>query len=733
MIRAPRPDRETRPRWRPWGALLLLALLADPAGAATGPTLLGTGDWLGRLDPVQDTGGAVRLAAFQDRFEPEQRILLCVGNVLGPDPVMTTSGGPVVVEALDRLGAVAWLPADHDFARGLGHLLGLTRTARVRLVTTNLVWQDSGDPVGAPYLLFERGGRRIAVLGLLGPDQINHLDVADQRRLVIDPPLVSARTWARRIREQHAPDVVVALARLDLEQETMLLEAGSGVDLIFGGLVGRDPTTSPQRDLSSGDGKHALHGGAFGQTLCKAELQTDPEGRVQINTRITRLHGPWQPSPAVQAFQGWWEAARASLLAAWERAHEGLAALDPRLEAGEARSLIAEVCREQAHGELALFPGGLFESPALLGAIRHPRALLALVRWEDALVTVDIPGSRLAGLMGRVRDPVTAGWRRGPSGWLVNGHPLDERSTYRVVVTRPMAYPPPGGPEGLESFHPRILPFTVRRAVERELRALGATGRMLGADHRSGLEDDLFWKSSFQFMTDAQQRNVDTRNGRYPELPWQSDRSGLNWGGEATWQLGTAWGPHDFAQTLQLAYRADQLAGGASQTSTDLIQALGTYRGTLGGSDLFRPFGSYQVSTRFSPDASGKGFLLGQFGGGISHTLLPGIDLREGLEFRRQFLDPAVPDRLGGTLLLAMKGAWQGIQLSSQSRVFATGDWQKEGILLDEEAQVQVPLGSVTALTLRFNAYKNTREAEWALRQLLGLSFRFDRLEALGT
>ena len=712
---------------------LVLLFLVAPARATAEPTLLGTGDWMGRMDPVQDLGGTVRLAAFQDRFDPASRLLLCSGNMLGPEPMMATAGGPALVEAMDRLGIAAWLPAEHDFAGGIDRLLGLTRTTRVALVTTNLVWQDSGDPVGAPYLLFERGGRRIAVLGLLATDHTNHLDVADQARLVLDPPVASARTWARRIQERHAPDLVVALARLDLEQETALLAAGSGVDLVFGGVAGPDPTTSPHRDLASGDGKHALHGGAFGSTLSRADLVVDPEGRILTSTRVARLHGPWPPSPAVEAYQSWWESTRTSLQAAWEAARQGLAELDPRLEDREARSLVAEICRKQAHTELALFPGGLFESPALLGPIRHPRALLALIRWEDALVTVDLPGSRLAALMGRVRDPVTAGWQRGTAGWLVNGHPLDERSTYRVVVTRPMVSPRPGGPEGLESFNPRGLPFTARRAVERELRTLSTEGRPIGTEYRSRLEDALFWKSSFQFTTDAQQRNIDTRNGLYPELPWQSDRSGLNWGGEATWQVGTAWGSHDFAQTLQLAYRADQLAGGASQTSTDLIQAAGTYRGTLGGSDLFRPFGSYQVSTRFSPDARGTGFLLGQFGGGISHTLVPGIDLREGLEFRRQFLDPAVPDRLGGTLLLAMKGGWQGIQLSSQSRVFAPGDWEKDGILLDQEAQAQVPLSSITALTLRFNAYKNTRESTWALRQLLGLTFRFDRLEVLGS
>jgi hypothetical protein len=673
------------------------------------------------------------MAAFLDRFSPDARLLLSVGNVLGPQPMMASSGGRATVEAMDLLGVEAWLPSEHDFSKGLDGLLALTRTARTRLVTTNLIWQESGDPIGAPYLLFERGGKRIAVMGLLGTDHVHHLDVADQRRTQIEPPLASARSWARRIRERHAPDQIVALARLDLEQETSLLEADSGVDLVMGGYLGTDPSRELFRELASGEGKHALHGGAFGTTVLRADLDESPvDGRLQVVTRVNRLRGPWQPTPLATWVQRWWQDTLLTLERAWTAANMDLGRIEGIEDGKIARNLVAEICRKQARGEICLLPGGLFEDGALIGLIRQPLALMAMVRWEDALVTVDVPGSRLASLMARVRDPVTAGWSLGSAGWSVNGHPLDERSTYRVVITRPMLSPGATGAENLDIYYPRVQPFTVRRAVERELRALARTGKPLDRNYHTGLEQEAFWKSSLLFTTDAQQRNIDTRNGRYPELPWQSDRSGLNWGGEATWQLGTAWGLHDFQQTLQLAYRADQLAGGASQTSTDLIQAAGTYRGSL-GSELFRPFGSYQASTRFSPNARGQGFLLGQFGGGISHTIVPGIDLREGLEFRRQFLDPSVPDRLGATLLLAMKGAWQGIPLSSQSRVFTTGDWEKEGILLDEEAQVSVPLGPVTALTLRFNAYKNTREAEWALRQLLGLSFRFDRLETMGS
>ncbi|MNL48813.1 hypothetical protein D3C87_1716960 [compost metagenome] len=50
-----------------------------------------------------------------------------------------------------------------------------------------------------------------------------------------------------------------------------------------------------------------------------------------------------------------------------------------------------------------------------------------------------------------------------------------------------------------------------------------------------------------------------------------------------------------------------------------------------------------------------------------------------------------------------------------------------EGVLLDDESVVSLPLTDTTALSYKFNAYRNTLYPDWATRHMVGLVFKFDQ------
>ncbi|HAN04399.1 MAG TPA: hypothetical protein DCQ25_03920 [Elusimicrobia bacterium] len=206
-------------------------------------------------NPTRLIGGFPALAALLKK-ETTPYILLDSGDMFQGTPEGILTRGLSSMALMNQLGYAAAVPGNHDYDFGADNLRSLFGSANFPLLAANIYNKaDGGKPdYVKPYAVFERAGRRIAVLGLAGkhtatstrPENVKHLDFRDET--------AEAARWLPVLKEQ-APDAVIVLThwgldealslkRLDLSTWTFTAEpvgtlqivrAVPGIDLLLGG------------------------------------------------------------------------------------------------------------------------------------------------------------------------------------------------------------------------------------------------------------------------------------------------------------------------------------------------------------------------------------------------------------------------------------------------------------------------------------------------------------------
>lgn len=727
----------------------LEALLELPEAPRPRPLiLLHSNDGYGRLDPLLkdpyhlnqpgEVGGILRAESWiqAERARGTPLLLLSAGNVLGPDMLAAASQGRSIVQVMNRLGYDAWLPSLYDFGYGLDVLQERIRESSASVVLTNVRWSDGGGPLAAPYAVFHRGGLCVAVVGLADRDLLGHLDYSEQARLVVDPPLEALKRWLPTIRREATPDAIIALTHLTLDEEMPLLSRDSGLDLLIGGFNSSQPTTVAVHELVGLDGKRALHAGTFGTSMGKVRITFEPDpagsyrlGRLEPDVvRLDDEVAPRRPG-ATSDLRVLIDQLRRTEARHWHRDHGDLAWLAEGRATGSTMVMVAEIMRLRARTEVGIVPRGFFHPEQVYGPITSAKSLFYAMPWEDALTVTQVPGDRLAALFRKLLahgSPAAflAGMALRNDRIFVNGRELDPQDLYTVATTWPAATGRIEALAPLSSGEPRALPVSVRRAVIQYFRDQARIGKTVSPEGFPDYYHWPFWKSSLQFTTDLQSRAVDTAGHRYPDLAWKADKSGMSWGGDLIYLFGTAWGAHQLEDTLNLSYHSDQLAEGQSQTSSDKIQFISDYRADI-LSTLLSPFATLTLTTRFLNDPPPP-FFLAQMGAGVSH-LWGSLELREGVEYRHHVFDPTQLDKTGGTLSLGYRGMLGWFEVNANLKLFATPQLATDGLLIDSESRVALPLTESTSLTYLIDAYRNTLYPDWAMRHLVGLTLKLSQ------
>lgn len=737
-------------------ASLALTPEDEPLGTVLVPRhksvlILHTNDTYGIFEPVtvdpysalpKTIGGLPRqaVAIVEAREDGNPTLLLSAGNILGPGATSAHTQGKTIVEALNRMGYDAWLPSNHDFSYGIAALKARIQEAKFPVVLANVLEKKTGKPLAKPYAIFERDGIKIAVLGLTDARSRDYLSVDEADLLTFQSPGEAAARWVKIIQEQDQADLIVALTHLSLDQEMPLLSADSGIDLVVGGFNSTDPKDIAVHQVAGIDGKRALHAGGFGTMLGKARLTLDqgPSGRYRIariepdllrldDERIPAWHLMTKaPEIVTLTFD-----ARRNISEAWKRDNGKAAEIDGQVSANDAMQIVANIMRGTARSEASLIPRSHFHDGGAFGEVTSSRSLYYLMPWEDPLVSIHVKGSVLTAIAPQTRGSrpklFSAGLSMVGDEARLNGRPIKSDSYYLVAVPLPVAQGKVSGLADLLNEEMRRYPVTVRQSVLNFLKLQGALGKKVSLKSFPDFSQIPFWRSTLVLNMDMTRRAVEKAGDKYPDLSWKGDRSGFAYGGDMDFKLGAAWGVHDVKHGLALSYRTDQLADGKTQISSDRIQFSSDYQADV----LFwatKPFVNLTMTTRFVQDKSPK-YFLGQLGGGLSQDLSWwGLTIREGIEHRRHFLDrDQQPDRTGATLGLVWKRDFGHFALREDFKLFSTLDLPKDGVLIDSEAELVIPLTKVTAISYKVNLYKNTLFPDLAHRQLLGLSFRFNQ------
>ena len=142
---------------------------------------------------------------------------------------------------MGRLGYAAVNLGEKELLLGVNRLQEWAKQAGVPLLSSNLVYQDTGEPAFPSSVLKivtlgGSAGKRKLKVGILGLARMNtglSTPTADGRRIVTADPLVTAKTLVPPMRKKC--DLLIVLVTLDPNQSRELAKQVPGIDLILGG------------------------------------------------------------------------------------------------------------------------------------------------------------------------------------------------------------------------------------------------------------------------------------------------------------------------------------------------------------------------------------------------------------------------------------------------------------------------------------------------------------------
>lgn len=163
-------------------AVILLAAGCSKEPSGTVLTIAATANVYGYVEPCdcrpEPLGGLPRRAtALQRLNQPREALLvLDAGDLLFFDTrlhpqtaEMQKHRARLMIEGCNRLGVDALNVGERELAAGLPFLRSLANSARFAILSANLIVDHDQTPVFPPYLMLERGGLHIAVIGISSP------------------------------------------------------------------------------------------------------------------------------------------------------------------------------------------------------------------------------------------------------------------------------------------------------------------------------------------------------------------------------------------------------------------------------------------------------------------------------------------------------------------------------------------------------------------------------------
>jgi 2',3'-cyclic-nucleotide 2'-phosphodiesterase (5'-nucleotidase family) len=316
-------------------------------------------------------------------------LLLDAGDIIHGTPVEARLGPAPVLGALNALRYDAATVGNHEFDFGPENLRHAGRIAKFPLLSANVRTSD-GDPWGPlrPYIVLNRGGRRIGVFGLTTettpsiqwPRTIESIRFTDAE--------AAARECVRTLRERERVDVVVALSHLGYQPDRKLAHEAPGIDIVIGG----HSHTRLERAVVEND-VPIVQTGAHGVALGHLEARFDGR-RPRFEYRLLEATDVPTPAPGVMAAYGPYQARMERELA------QTLGTLTAPLtsegltkRATPTGRFLAEAVRA-AHGtDVGLFSSSQFDGEIPAGPVRRDDVYNAMQAYtRQHIVRAEVPG-----------------------------------------------------------------------------------------------------------------------------------------------------------------------------------------------------------------------------------------------------------------------------------------------------------------------------------------------------
>ena len=189
---------------------------------------------------------------------------------------------------------------NHDIEAGRTVFDRFYSEVKMPVVCANVIDETTGNPYWQPYVVLNRDGFKIAVLGLLTPYVVTWVPDRLRPGLRFDQAEAAAVYWVNLIREKEKPDLMVGLFHSGWEPQEQNLPEDSplgrenstkwiaqnvpGIDLIF---FGHDHRAKAEKVLNiNGDTVYVLNSGTRGASLAQADVKLTRDGKPEIQVGL---------------------------------------------------------------------------------------------------------------------------------------------------------------------------------------------------------------------------------------------------------------------------------------------------------------------------------------------------------------------------------------------------------------------------------------------------------------
>ncbi len=211
-----------------------------------------------------------------------------------------------LIEAMNALEYQVANLSQRELGHGYPAFLEWKKKARFEFVSANIVWQDTGTPVVAPFTVRKvtlRAGAkarevRFGFIGLTRSNPAFLKEGPDGRRIVTIDPLAAAEKQVAALKPKA--DVIVALVALDLNEARQVPKRARDIDLVLGGLGGLQTRLDDFPEDTKIGNTRLLYVGDQGKFLGEVRLFFNAQKAIASTQRaLIGLSSEWPDEPVL--------------------------------------------------------------------------------------------------------------------------------------------------------------------------------------------------------------------------------------------------------------------------------------------------------------------------------------------------------------------------------------------------------------------------------------------------
>jgi 2',3'-cyclic-nucleotide 2'-phosphodiesterase/3'-nucleotidase len=399
--------------------------VAPPAPAESRKVLkiIATSDMHGSIFPfdfIRNTQAAtsqMHVASYveQQRALDQSVILLDNGDVLQGQPLVyyynfvKTDAPHIVPAIMNDMGYDAASVGNHDIEAGPDVYLKVAREASYPYLGANAVYIDTGEPVTDPYVIIERDGLRIAIMGMTTPYIPKWLPQNLYEGVRFEDMVETARKWMPAILAAK-PDLVVGLFHAGVDEtysgsadekgnenaSKLVAQRVAGFDVIFTGHDHQDTDMVVQDP----DGNEVVIVGAMnaGRSVAEAVATFIVDGGSAV---LESVEGTTVMMDALQPYEPLMEAYRPVVeeVTAWVSRQVGtisetISSRDSMFADSKFVDLIHQIQLEKTGAEISISAPLSLDATIKQGPV-YVRDMFSLYPYENLLFTMRLSGREI--------------------------------------------------------------------------------------------------------------------------------------------------------------------------------------------------------------------------------------------------------------------------------------------------------------------------------------------------